>query len=265
MEKKKVVIYFTAFIVFALFLFVLFYNNTLVSNKSLGASVETVKKDTDSDAVLAAKRYVSYNISKYDGVVELSIDYLKKVGYMTGDEIYEKTGLPFGDDLRVSVFVQNNEVIDAFLKNIPFNVLYECNDICYVNRDNYIAINGKVYRILKIDYNNTVYIVENKYIKSKSNLIDSTLSNYYNDNYDNVFKNVISITYADLISSTFINKEDNLVVNTGEGYKLYNVISEATEEMNNDYVNIVPVIMLNEDVMYENGTGTSMDPFIINE
>ena len=265
MEKKKIIIYFSAFIVFAIFLFVLFYNNTLISNKSLGASVETVKKDTDSEAVLAAKSYVSDNIDKYDGAIEISVDYLKKVGYMTGDEIYEKTGLPFSNDLRVSVFVQNGEVIDAFLKNIPFNVLYSCNDICYVNVDNYIAINGKVYRILKIDYNNTVYIVENKYVKTRKNLIESTLSNYYNDNYDPIFKNVISATYSDLKSSSFINKEDNMIVNTSEGYKNYDVISESLDEVKDGYSNILPVIMLNNDVMYENGTGTSLDPFIINE
>ena len=47
--------------------------------------------------------------------------------------------------------------------------------------------------------------------------------------------------------------------------KNYDVISESLDEVKDGYSNILPVIMLNNDVMYENGTGTSLDPFIINE
>lgn len=265
MEKKKLLIYISVVLLFAVFLFFLFYTNTIVSNKSLVSSVETVKKDTDNEAVRSAKRYVEDNINKYDGYTDISVETLKREGYMTGDEIYEKTNLPFSDDLRVSVLIKDKQIVDAFLKNIPFNILYECTDVCYVNIDNYIAIGGKIYRILKLDYENNIYITDNTYIRSGSN-IEDTLSNYYNDNYDPVFKNALSISYNDINNSTFINKEESVIVNTGEGYKKYNIINNMLEDIpepRNSY--IIPVIMLKNDVMYENGTGTSMDPFIINE
>ena len=267
MDKKKVILYVSSALLLGVFLFFLFYNNTLISNKSLGASVDNIKKETDNDAVRSARRFIEDNIDAYDGYTELTVEYLKKVGYMTGEEIYEKTNIPFEDDTRIALEIENGKVVDAYLKNISFSDVYKCEDkdVCYQDEDNYLVIEGALYRIIKSDRENNIYVTENVYKSVTLEEIDSKLKEYKNG-ISSYVDNVISLTYNDIKNSKSLKIDESLIVNTSEGYKYYNVDNEELEEIYNETMYyILPVSILKKDLLYEGGSGTQLDPFIIGE
>ena len=266
MDKKKIVLYATSAVLFGIFLFFLFYNNRLISNKSLGASVDNIQKETDNPAVNSAKKFIEDNIEVYDGYTELTVEYLKKVGYMTGEEIYEKTNSPFKDEVRIALEISNGKVVDAYLKNIYFTDVYSCTDVCYFNQDNYLVLDGTLYRIIKMDQDNNIYATQNinKTVLGKD--IEEKFKEYNNNFKDSIVKNVTSVTYNDVKNSTIIEKNDNIVVNTSEGYKDYNVDTEELEKIEDEKAyNVLPVLVIKNDLLYEGGTGTQLDPFLIGE
>lgn len=267
MDKKKVLLYASSAILLGVFLFFLFYNNTLIGNKSLGASVENIQKETDNDAVRSARKFVEDNIEAYAGYTELTVEYLKKVGYMTGNEIYEKTNSPFEDDTRIALEIEDGKVVDAYLKNIYFTDVYSCNeDACYFNEDNYIVINGTSFRIIKMDRENNIYITENVYRSITIDEIDSKLKEYKNSLDDSIVTNIISMTYNDVKNSESINTNENLIVSTSEGYKLYNMDTKELEEVaKEEMYYMIPIVVIKNDLLYEGGTGTQLSPFIVGE
>ena len=77
-------------------------------------------------------------------------------------------------------------------------------------------------------------------------------------------KDVITVSYKDIESRNIINGEEDLFVNTSYGYQLYNSISTNIEEVGNIKSNLIPVIILNNDITYENGDGSKFKPYVVN-
>lgn len=247
-------------------LFFIFFSSKIDLTKAIGASASFPTVIDENTIITATKNMVNENINEYnDGEVVITIKDLIKNKYLTGFEVNPATNRVYDENTRIIVSIENGTIKDAYMKNNLFKNVFSCSNVCYLNDDNYIAFNNDTYRIIKIDQEGSVYIFNNdsKTIDSKD--IESTLKNYYNDLDKNIVKNVVSISLNDIENSNLIEIEDNAFVNTNTGYKLYNSITESTEDINSKESNIIPVIVLKDDITYEQGDGTKFSPYVVNK
>ncbi|MBQ1495863.1 MAG: hypothetical protein IIZ40_00720 [Bacilli bacterium] len=259
MEKKAILIITLIGVVFSTmftFLIISFKNHY---SSSLSASV-AVKEDNNL-ILKASKKYVSDNIDNYDGEVIININDLIENNYVSNEEL-ENLNKEYTDKLRIIVIVKDKEIKDAYIKNDLFKNVYSCDDLCYLNNDNYIAYNNDIYKIIKIDQEGYLYITNEEEIKIIDNDIDYTLKNYFNNSDKSISSSVLSLTDDDINNSDFIIEND-IIVNTSSGYKKYNSVSENIEELDDSVTSIIPVIQLKNDLSYEMGDGSKFNPFIL--
>ena len=263
MKTKNLFVYLFFVIVFSTMLFFLFYNNTLKMNSSLGAAVTPVAED-DTVLLNADKKMVNENIDDFEGEKTITVKDLIESKYMTGEEINPLTDEIYDYDIRIISFVENGEVKDIYIKPEPFKNVFNCTELCYINDNNYITFNNEVYQIIKVDSEGHVYITAADKIFINKDNIDKRLKSLYYSYDKKMVKDVITVSYKDIESSDIINGEEDLFVNTSYGYQLYNSISTNIEEVGNIKSNLIPVIILNNDITYENGDGSKFKPYVVN-
>lgn len=266
MKRRTWLIYVFIGLFVTISLFFVFISNKIDLSRALGASASFPTIIDESSIINAAKDMVSDNINKYeDGETIITIKELIKNKYLTGFEVNPSTNRVYDEDIRIIVTIENGNIKDAYMKNDLFKNVFSCDNVCYLNDNNYIAFNNDTYRILKIDQEDNIYMFNNDYKLVDSKDIDSTLKSYYNDLDKNIVKNVVSISLNDIENSELINIEDNIFVNTNSGYKLYDSITEKVENVTDKKANLIPVIILKDDITYEMGEGTKFSPYVINE
>ena len=262
MSKKRLCLFVFLGTIFVTSLGIVLSRNNINFSGLLNASV-AVKED-NTDVIESAKRMVLDNISKYNGEVSVTINDLIKNKYLSIEEL-EKNNTIYSDDTRVIIIVKNGRIIDTYIKNNLFRNVYSCEDLCYLNDDNYIAYNNDIYRIIKIDQNGYLYITNGDIKKLKNNNINKELRRIYNNLDKSITDNVVSLSEND-INNYKIDIQRDIIINTNSGYKKYNSINEQIEDIStveNSY--IIPVIILKNNLSYEMGTGSKFNPYILSK
>lgn len=263
MKKKKVIQYILIVISFSSLLFLIFYNNSLrMTNKSVGAALTPIASD-DTIIINAAKVMIKNNESKYDGKVEFTVKDLFNNNYLSRDAINPLSNTTYSENIRIIANVSNGKVLDIYVKNEPFKNVYSCNDMCYIENE-YLVYENSLYNILKVDSDGYTYITNYKPVIIYKNEIDYRLKNIYNSSDKSLVKNVISISSSDLKSS-LINKEQDLFVNTSLGYKLFDSALNDISDIDNIKSNLIPVIILRNDITYELGDGSQVNPYVVSK
>ena len=260
MKNNSVLIYSVLGVFFAVVMFMFFYNNRLDLSKvaNASASIPTNKED-DNKIIIQSKRMINENIEKYNGEVIITVKDLIRNNYLTNEEIVQDN---IDENARVVAYIKNNNIEDIFIKNDLFKNIFSCDSVCYLNSNNYITFDNKVYQILKIDQQGNLYITDFKSRKVYNKNIEDSLKKYSFEIKDDTVKTIVSITTEDIIYSNF-EIEDNLFVNSNSGYKYYNYIRETVENINGRSAKIIPVLELDSELSYEQGQGTKFNPFVL--
>ncbi len=261
MKQKTILIITLIGIVFStMFTFlVISFRNHL--SASLKASV-AVKEDNNF-LLEASKKYVLDNINEFDGEVVIRVDELLENNYISQEEI-DNSNRNAVEKTRIIVVVKDKEIKDAYLKNDLFSNVYSCEDLCYLNNDNFIAYNNDIYKIIKIDQEGYLYITNEKEIKVLNKNIDYTIKNYTNSVDKAISKDATILSEDDIKNIDFIIEND-IIVNTSSGYKKYNSVTGNIEEIDDEDLGVIPVIVLKNDLSYEIGNGTRFNPYILSK
>lgn len=241
-----------------------FFNDKIDFNNLLKASVAESSLE-NNEVIEAARKMAEKNINEINGEVVYTIKDLVRNKYLTGNEIDPVTNEEYKEDTRVIVKVNNKKIEDIYISNILFKNKYNCKEVCYLDFDNYVYFNNNTYRILKIDGQGYIYITNQKIKKTSKDNIDFYLKNLKNSFTNSMVSNVTSLTDKDIEKSNMIELQDNVVVNTTSGYKIYNIDNNSVSEISENKVTIYPVIVLKNNLIYEKGDGTKFDPFVIVE
>lgn len=263
MKSKKVFVYLFFVVSFSTMLFFLFYNNTLKMNSSLGAAVTPVSND-DIVLITAAKEMISEKYNDYNGNLTLTVKDLVKDNYLTGEEINPVSNELYSENIRIVSRVVNGAVQDIYVKNEPFKNAFVCKETCYINKNNYIAFNNDLYRIIKVDTEGNIYITNNevRYVNLKD--AENKLNTIYNNLDKSLVSAVTTASLNDIKESSIINNEEDLIVLASTGYKILDSVTENTISTNKK-ANLLIVVVLNNEVTYEMGDGTKFNPYIITE
>lgn len=241
-----------------------FFNNKINFSNLLKASV--VDNNTNNNEVInAARNYANDNISALKNETVITVKDLINNKYLTGNEVDPVTNQEYDEKTRIIIKVKNNKVEDIYLTNVPFKNILSCKDVCYMDFDNYISYKNDIYRIIKIDSQGLIYITNGETKTINKNDISSYLKNEYNSSDKSIVSNIVSVSNTDIEKSNVINLDNNIIVNTSSGYKLYNINNNTIQDINIDKVNIIPVIVLKDSIIYEKGNGSKFDPYILGE
>ena len=254
--KNKVAVIYIFVGIFFISIIALMASNKNIKTNALGASVN-IDSDSDKIALNAAKNMIIDNIDKYDGEVIIDTEELIKNGYIKEKNINK-------NNKKIVAVINNNKIEDLYFKNNFFKDLFPCDSICYINKNNYIGFNNDIYRIVKVDKEGYIYLTNNKSDSINTNEIDSYLKKKYNELDKMMVKDVISISLEDLKESNAFELEDNLLVKIGNDYKTYNYVTEKVED-NKEKTDVIPLIVLKNDISHEMGEGTKFNPYIIDK
>lgn len=263
MRDKKIFVYLFMVFIFALALFMLFRTNTQ-SFRRLNASVSP--EEEKNIIIENAKRYIEDNIDKFDGESEIVLKDLITNNYLTKDETEEVTKDLYDEDTRIFFTVKDYEVFDIYLKDELFSKLFACSDMCYINdSDNYIYYTNDLYRILKVDSSGSVYIVSNETKKINTTNIEQIIKNKYNELDRKISNSVDFVSLNDINNSKFLKIEDDMLISSATGYKMYNVNLNETRDVDVPEADSMFVIKLLNTVNYKLGNGTKFNPYVVSE
>lgn len=262
MKNKKLITYLSIVFVFALTLFMLFKTNTH-SFKRLSA---TVSPEEEKNLIIEkATEYITNNINNYNGDENITLKELIINNYFNEQEIAEITKDLYDEETRIFFKVKNGKIDDIYLKDELFNKLFSCNDICYLNENNYIYYNNDLYQILRVDSSGNVYIVNNETKKIKTDNIDKILRNKYNELDKKISNRVDLISLSDIENSKFLKIEKDILISTSTGYKIYGVSNRETRNIDTKEMDTMFVIKILNTVNYKMGNGNKFNPYIISE
>lgn len=234
-------------------------NLTSVLNASVtGSSEET------NEVIIAARNMALDNMDRLKESNVFTIRDLITEKYLTGDEINPSTNQKYDENTRVTILTKNGELEDIFLSGDLFRNVLSCKETCYIQDRNYVEFNNDTYRILKMDQEGNIYIYNNDIKNIKNGNIDDSIKKIYNSYNMKSVVNVVSLSEEDVLKGNVL-LEENIVVKTNNGYKIYNVDSNNVEDINTKDVKIFPVIELNKDITYVLGDGSKFNPFILDE
>lgn len=263
MSKKLKILSIFLIISSTVILFITISSNTSNFASLLKAEVNGNLEETN-EVLIAARNYAIDNIDslKEDNII--TIKELVREKYLSGDEINPSTKEKYNEKTRVFIKIKDNEIVDIYMMNNLFKNVFSCENVCYPQTDNYVGFNNDIYQIIKIDQSGNIYITNNEIENTYKDKIDSTLKNIYNSLDKDYVINVVSLTKEDIIKSN-INIENNIVVNSNDGYKLYDIDNNNEIEINSKRVNILPIIVLKNNITYEKGNGSKFDPYVLGE
>ena len=263
MEKKKIIVYAFMIGVFALALFMLL-NSNAPNFRGLSASVSP--EEEKNIIMEAAKKYVNDNISSYDGESEITIQDLIDNSYLVGDEVNIVTNDLYDVNTRVFFKVANDEIKDIYMKSEMFKKLFKCDNICYLTEDKYIYYENSLYKILKVDSNGNVYIINEESKQVIANTINSIINNKKTNSNKGLVESISLLEKTDIDNTKLIEIENNTFVETSVGYKLYNInVNDIVDIDNSTTGELIMVIKLKDTINYEHGDGSKFNPYAVSE
>lgn len=258
MKTKKICIY--AFIIVFLLgviFFIIFSDQ--INSRFLGASISNTSND--SVIIQAAENMIYDNIDDYDGEKTITVSEIIKNKYL--DE--EMLDSEVDKETRIIFTVKEGKITDIYLKNRLFINEFSCSETCYMDEKKYIAFNNDIYMIMKIDIDKKIYITKGNIEIVNYNDIYSEMKKISNKFDKNIIFNVINVSYSDIENSNLLNVDNNLYIKKDNQYQIYNFASKKFEKGTNLKAGIIPVIVLNDEVTYEMGDGSRLNPYIINK
>ena len=261
MKDKKIFMYLSMAFIFALALFMLFKTNTQ-SFKRLSAAVSP--EEEKNIIIEKSKQYIMDNIGRYDGKSEILLRDLIDNNYLTEEEKNDVTKDLYDEDTRIFFEVKDEKIEDIYLKNELFSKLFKCQDVCYINEDNYIYYNNDTYQIIKVDANGNIYITNNEIKEVNTKDINNVIRNKYNELDKKISNTVDLISQSDINNSNFINPERDILISSSTGYKIYG-IDNVTRDVDVEKADAIFVIKLLNSVNYKMGDGTSFNPYVVSE
>ena len=259
MKDKKIFSYLAMVFIFAIALFMLFKVNTQ-SFKRLTASVSP--EEEKNIIIEKSKKYISDNIDKFDGESVIILSDLINKNYLTDQEIEDVTNDLYDENTRIFFTVKDSKIVDIYLKNELFSKLFKCNDICYINENNYIYYNNDIYQIVKVDSNGSVYITNNEVKSINTKDINNIMKNKYNELDKEISSTIDLISQNDINNSSFLNPERDMLVSSSTGYRIYS-INNQTRDIDVDKVDAIFIIQLLNTLNYKLGDGTKFNPYVI--
>ncbi|MBR4830820.1 MAG: hypothetical protein IKZ96_03540 [Bacilli bacterium] len=267
---KKKFIYWVILVVLVFVLAYFIFSSSIFDNVRNKASLSEMEATTVLDDV---KTYVTNNIKNYeDGTIIFTKNDLLVNSIIKEDSKLDKTS-------RVYVIVNAGLVTDAYIKNRSINnylmnevsssnFVSKDNSYFYVgeNADNYIMFNNGLYRIMKVNSDGNLLIINNdKEEVVNKNKIDAYIQMFKNRKYYSYVKNVTLLNISDynntiLNDKTYLESNYKYFVNTSNGYEVVNALTETDEE-----AALKLVVEIDKDASYEKGVGTIVDPIIISE
>lgn len=262
MKSKKIISYLLVVFVFALTLFALFKTNTH-SFKRLSA---TVSPEEEKNLIIEkAKQYITDNINKYDEDSIITIRDLILNNYFTDEEKADITRDLYDENTRIFFKVNNGKIEDIYLKDELFSKLFNCYDICYINDNNYIYYNHDLYRILKVDSAGNTYIINNETKRINIDNINQILKNKYNELDKKISNSIDIISTNDVNNSQFLKIEDDILLSSPTGYKIYSVATNEIKEIDVKEADVMYIIKLLNTVNYKMGNGNKFNPYVVSE
>lgn len=286
MKKRDVVSVWILFIISLIFIISIF---AVPSINNLKESILLNKFDNSSENIIdGAKSKYSANINDVskDGIMEYTVNDLIKEGYLKENEINPITGEKYKKDDKVLVITKNGYVTYKFVSGTTLinkikksDGVQSINDEIYFigeNPNNYISFNEEIYRIIKVDKDNNIVVINDEFDKKISlNKINTYLETKLNDSFNNLSKEMIvskmSVLDYDTYKNTFafdksfINKnyDYNIWLYTNEGYKAYSIMDDKITDEKDAWIN--PIAKLDYSIIVEKGKGTRTDPYILSK
>lgn len=241
-------------------------------------------ESTKSNIINGAKSKFSASVNDIgnDDVVEYTVKELMDEGYLKEVEINPLTGEKYKDDDKVLVISKNGNLSYKFISgNTLLKEIKSSSDVKNVNNSfyyygkstkNYISFNEEIYRIIKVDEKNKIYIISERQIKKiEKNNIESFLNIYKNDKLINSKNYVEKVELLD--SETYDNtKKDNISFIDNDNYfwlkkdneiKVYDSMNQMyVDEFDKAWIN--PVIIIDNSLVIEKGNGTRLNPYVVN-
>lgn len=249
--------------------------------------------------VIGLSRLTAYNVSKKKIIDSAKLKYLADVnssyiteytisdlissGYINDDTKNPLTDEDYSDDTKVLVtnedgvvkyeYIEGKTLYDYIsIKDTKENVYSVNNEYIYKgkNSQNYVVFNGENYRIIKLDKYRHPYLVTETDEKIEKSNIDTYINSYCNDNFsEEISKKIYGKAqiltyelYSDTLlnGSTYINIDNNDWIKANNEYKVITMNNEfISDEASKMYI----VIKLNNNVMVSSGSGTQLDPYIL--
>ena len=286
MKKRDVVSVWILFIISLIFIISIF---AVPAINNLKESILLNKFDNSSENIIdGAKSKYSANINDVskDGIMEYTVNDLIKEGYLKEDEINPITGEKYKKDDKVLVITKNGYVTYKFVSGTTLinkinksDGVQSINDEIYFigeNPNNYISFNEEIYRIIKVDKDNNIVVINDEFDKKISlNKINIYLETKLNDSFNNLSKEMIvskmSVLDYDTYKNTFafdksfINKnyDYSIWLYTKEGYKAYSIMDDKITDEKDAWIN--PIAKLDYSIIVEKGKGTRTDPYILSK
>ena len=286
MKKRDVVSVWILFIISLIFIISIF---AVPAINNLKESILLNKFDNSSENIIdGAKSKYSANINDVskDGIMEYTVNDLIKEGYLKENEINPITGEKYKKDDKVLVITKNGYVTYKFVSGTTLinkikksDGVQSINDEIYFigeNPNNYISFNEEIYRIIKVDKDNNIVVINDEFDKKISlNKINTYLETKLNDSFNNLSKEMIvskmSVLDYDTYKNTFafdksfINKnyDYNIWLYTNEGYKAYSIMDDKITDEKDAWIN--PIAKLDYSIIVEKGKGTRTDPYILSK
>lgn len=241
-------------------------------------------ESTKADIINGAKSKFSASINEIgkNEVVEYTIQELIDEGYLKGNEINPLTGKEYNKDDKVLVISKNGNITYKFINGTTLikevkqssSVKMIDNQYYYVgsNPSNYMSFNEEIYRIVKIDEKNNVYITKedvNKKIKKED--IDSYLNSYKNDNFSSdeaVLETLLidSSTYFNTKNGkneSYLDNDNYFWITDSNEVKVYDSLNSIyLSDIENAWIN--PIIKLESSLVIEKGNGSRINPYVVN-
>ena len=233
--------------------------NKRINFNSLGASVYSTEEQ-DSIIISSARKMIRDNINNYDGEVVFTINDLIANRYLSDKDVEKE----INRNDRVIAIVKKHTIEDIYIKGELLINKFKCDNVCYMNEENYIAFNNDIYRILKVDFEGNIYITNNEWKEISFDKIDSLLVKERNNLDSRIISGIDLLTIDDIKNSKMLELEDNIYIKEKKQYKTYNVLSNSIDENPKKKANVMFLIKLN-NVTYEMGNGTEFNPYVINK
>ena len=108
-------------------------------------------------------------------------------------------------------------------------------------------------------------LFSNETKKINTTNIEQIIKNKYNELDRKISNSVDFVSLNDINNSKFLKIEDDMLISSATGYKMYNVNLNETRDVDVPEADSMFVIKLLNTVNYKLGNGTKFNPYVVSE
>lgn len=241
-------------------------------------------ESTKADIIDGAKSKFSASVNDLNNneVVEYTVKELIDEGYLKTDEINPLTGKKYNNEDKVLVISKNGKISYKIINGSTLvKEIKKSNDVKIIdnefyfvgtNPSNYISFNEKIYRIVKMDNKNNIYVVNEETTKKlKYEDIEIYLSSYVNDSIienKDLVNDVLLLDYQTyqntrVYNNSFLEDDNYFWIKYNEEVKVFDSLNSIFLE-NVEKAWIIPLIKIDSSAVVDKGNGSKINPYVIN-